>query len=177
MHEDSKMAPRGGSRIRYLLVMLVMFDTYCCARKFTATDWSICDSGVFKIEGVGLKPDHITRGTTAYFSVGAVSGGSLAVEGGSIDMSVQLAGIPVYRHTDDLCTKTTCPVEPGSSFQINYSRYFPLYTPPGSYTMKLQGVSDTGEKLFCIRIGFNVHFNAQNEQLHGGESEQRQSVV
>ena len=177
------MDTRGGMRIINLLLLVVTFasfDTYCCARKLqyiTTTDWSICDSGIFKIEGVGLKPDHITRGTTAYFSVGAISGGEQTVEGGSIDMSVQLAGIPVYSHTDDLCTKTACPVEPGSSFQINYSRHFPLYTPPGSYTMKLQGVSDTGEKLFCIRIGFHVHFNMQDEQLHGGQSKERQIVV
>eukprot|EP00890_Picochlorum_soloecismus_P006270 jgi/Picsp_1/6644/NSC_03987-R1_md-2-related lipid recognition domain-containing protein len=174
------MATRGGLRIRNLLLLLVTLDTYCCARKLhhlTSTDWSICDSGIFKIEGVGLKPDHITRGTTAYFSVGAISGGAQAVGGGTIDMSVQLAGIAVYSHTDDLCSKTSCPVEPGSSFQINYSRHFPFYTPPGSYTMKLQGFSDSGEKLFCIRIGFHVHFSQDNAQLRGGESEQRQSVV
>lgn len=168
------------SNLLLLVVTLGSLHTYCCARKLqylTATDWSICDSGSFKIDGVGLKPDHITRGTTAYFSVGAISGGEQAVEGGSIDMSVQLAGIPVYSHTDDLCSKTTCPVEPGASFQINYSRHFPLYTPPGAYTMKLQGVSDMGEKLFCIRIGFHVHFSMHDEQVHGGESEQFNQIV
>lgn len=140
-------------------------DAYLVNDKFSGTSedeftWQLCpdkeeEEYAFTITSVSLKPDRITRGTTAFFSIGAeFDSQGKTVESGSIDMSVYLHGIQVFSEQDDVCEKAHCPlVGDGSEFQINYARDFPIYTPPGRYRLKLDG-----HDLFCIDMYFTVHF-------------------
>lgn len=145
-------------------------------------DWSLCDIGLFDVHHVSLKPAQISRGTTAFFSIGATSRAGDVIEDGAIYMSVSLAGVPVHSEKDELCSKSRCPIEPKTAFQINYTRHFPLYTPPGSYEMKLQGVQG-GQMLFCLNIKFrvtffgDVHWVGRKERLGEGGSEGRSHDV
>ena len=122
-----------------------------------ATRWNFCERGIFQVEDVSLKPDHITRGTTAFFSIGAVSGSSTPVTAGKIGMKVSLAGLPVYMHEDDLCEHAHCPVEGGSSFQINYSR---KYTTRDIYDAVERDIDGRRSPVLC-----RYHFSCE---LSGG---------
>lgn len=44
-------------------------------------------------------------------------------------MSVQYMGIPIWVETDELCTKMSCPAQPGRIF-VKYDQNFPGITPP-----------------------------------------------
>jgi hypothetical protein len=117
------------------------------------------------IQNVTLLPARITRGSSAVFTIV-----STAVETdishvgdtGVVDMSVSLHGLQVFSEVDSLCDKTECPIpDDGSEFDIQYSRDFPIYTPPGRYHMELYGhFEDGGQRrdLFCIEMEFTVHF-------------------
>ena len=116
------------------------------------------------IQNVTLLPARITRGSSAVFKIVSTAGesdiGSVG-DTGEVDMSVSLHGILVFSQVDGLCDKTECPIPgDGREFTIQYSRDFPIYTPPGRYHMELYGhFEDGGQRkdLFCIEMDFTVH--------------------
>jgi len=158
----SQQGHRFGVGARELEALYGDTDAYLVNTKQTDASgddfsWQLCPDKeyAFTISSVSLKPDRIARGTTAFFSIGAeFKSEGKTVESGSIDMSVYLHGVQVFSEQDDVCEKAHCPlIGDGSEFQINYSRDFPIYTPPGRYRLKLDG-----HDLFCIDMYFTVHF-------------------
>lgn len=119
------------------------------------TEWKSCGQGTFTLENAVLTPDVITPGTTARFTISAKTSEAV-VDGGNIFMLVKLAGLPIYTQQDNLCSKTTCPLKQNSDAKIIYEQDFPVYTPPGTYSVLLSSKSSSGTDLFCVEITFSV---------------------
>ncbi|GAB4818513.1 hypothetical protein N2152v2_005559 [Parachlorella kessleri] len=67
---------------------------------------------------------------------------------------VTYAGLPIWTQNDDLCSKTSCPVNKGPAVVV-YQQAFPIFTPPGHYTVTLRGISKS-DLLFCVAVDFEV---------------------
>lgn len=116
--------------------------------------WTDCSSGhsAFKVSSVTLEPSPVKPGDTAQFSIKAESGKDVA--GGSVQMIVHYVGMPIWTQTDDLCDKAACPIKEGP-VEVKYTQPFPVITPPGSYTVTLDG-RDGDDRLFCVAVDFQV---------------------
>lgn len=128
----------------------------CILVSHTQARWSQCGQGAFQISDATLQPEEIYPGNSARFTIDALAGGN-DVSGGTIAMLVRLGGLPIYTQQDDLCTKTSCPIQKESNAQIIYEQSFPEFTPAGPYSVMLSGKSSTGEQLFCVVIAFQVN--------------------
>ncbi|KDD74907.1 hypothetical protein H632_c996p1 [Helicosporidium sp. ATCC 50920] len=119
-----------------------------------ALDWEDCGDAenAFAVSSVDLTPNPVNRGTKAHFAINGNS--TLNVDAGSISMTVRYLGFPIWYQTDNLCEKTTCPVQPGE-VEIIFDQLFPKFTPTGSYSLTLQG-SNGDQGLFCIKASFEV---------------------
>ncbi|KAL4441452.1 hypothetical protein ABPG77_001956 [Micractinium sp. CCAP 211/92] len=116
--------------------------------------WTDCASGpsTFKVSTVSLEPSPVKPGDTAQFSIKAESGKDVA--GGSVQMIVHYAGMPIWTQTDDLCEKAECPIKKGP-VEVKYTQPFPIITPPGSYSVTLDGHAGD-DQLFCVTVDFQV---------------------
>jgi hypothetical protein len=55
--------------------------------------------------------------------------GDVTVPSGTLDVSVQFMGTPIFETEWDLCGKTECPITPGD-LHIHYAQTLPPITPP-----------------------------------------------
>jgi hypothetical protein len=101
-----------------------------------ATDWKKCGQGEWKLQNVTLGPQHITPGTTARFVINAVSG-NIDVQAGHITMLVRLSGLPIYTQQDDLCSKTSCPIQSGAETKVAYEVRANAATPCHAYVLEV----------------------------------------
>ncbi|PRW51093.1 phosphatidylglycerol phosphatidylinositol transfer [Chlorella sorokiniana] len=136
------------TRPRLVLLLLVV------AAVGTHAEWKDCSTGptVFKVSDVTLDPNPVKPGDLAKFVIQAES--SKELRGGSVQMIVHYAGMPIWTQMDNLCDKADCPVKQGPT-QVRYSQLFPGITPPGSYTVTLDGHAGA-EQLFCVTVPFQV---------------------
>lgn len=77
------------------------------------------------------------------------------VTAGSIAMSVQYGGFPIWAQTDDLCAKMACPA-PAGAVTVTFQQLFPIITPPGNYVVTLRGADAAQQPLFCVAVDFAV---------------------
>ncbi|PSC77049.1 phosphatidylglycerol phosphatidylinositol transfer [Micractinium conductrix] len=119
-----------------------------------SSDWTDCSGGtaIWKVQHVTLEPSPVKPGDLAKFEIQADSGKDLG--GGTVQMIVHYAGMPIWTQTDNLCDKASCPIKKGPT-EVKYSQLFPTITPPGSYSVTLNGHSGE-DALFCVTIDFMV---------------------
>ncbi|CAO2820214.1 unnamed protein product [Amaranthus hypochondriacus] len=110
-----------------------------------------------KIYRVDISPNPVTRGRPATFSLSAFT--EKAILGGKLNIDVSYFGWHVYSDTHDLCTKISCPV-PAGDFVISHSQLLPVFTPPGSYSLKLKIVDANKLQLSCITFGVTITFGS-----------------
>jgi hypothetical protein len=130
------------------------------APSLSTTTWKTCGEGDFQVTAADLQPDTITPGTSATFTIDVVGGAKEVAGGAYVKMLVRLSGLPIYTQRVDLCSKTACPVASGAAAQLKFSQDFPVYTPPGSYTVTLVGHGEDGGQLFCVSIAFRVELRS-----------------
>lgn len=116
--------------------------------------WTDCASGptTFKVGSASLEPSPVKPGDTAQFLIKAESGADVAA--GTVQMIVHYAGMPIWTQMDDLCDKADCPIKKGP-VEVRYTQPFPIITPPGSYSVTLNGHAGN-EQLFCVTVDFQV---------------------
>ncbi|KAL4444205.1 hypothetical protein ABPG75_011942 [Micractinium tetrahymenae] len=116
--------------------------------------WTDCASGpsTFKVSSVTLEPSPVKPGDTAQFSIKAESGKDVGE--GSVQMIVHYADLPIWTQVDNLCDKADCPIQKGP-VEVKYTQPFPIITPPGSYSVTLNGRSGD-DQLFCVTVDFQV---------------------
>ncbi|CAO2825052.1 unnamed protein product [Amaranthus hypochondriacus] len=110
-----------------------------------------------KVKGVDIVPDPVKPGKEAVFSISASS--VEAISGGKVKINVAYFGLPVHSQTIDLCKETSCPVAAGD-FVLSHSQTLPIFTPPGSYTLKMTMESNNNHMLTCIKFDFSIGFGA-----------------
>ncbi|KAL4855366.1 Phosphatidylglycerol/phosphatidylinositol transfer protein [Chlorella vulgaris] len=139
---------------RHTLVFAAMLLLAAATAVPAAAEWSNCATGspVFSVSDVTLVPSPVKPGDTANFTIVAKS--AKAVGTGQVQMIVKYAGVPIWTQLDDLCDKAACPISAGPT-EVHYSQPFPAITPPGYYSVTLDGHAGT-EQLFCVRVDFQV---------------------
>ncbi|KMT04966.1 hypothetical protein BVRB_7g171300 [Beta vulgaris subsp. vulgaris] len=108
-----------------------------------------------KVEGIEMHPDPVVPGKEAIFSISASSVGALP--GGKVMIDVAYFGLHVHSETIDLCRETSCPVSAGD-FVLSHKQTLPIFTPPGSYTLKMRMQDSNNHLLTCITFGFTIGF-------------------
>jgi len=114
-------------------------------------DCSKVDS-LFKINALGFWPDPAIKNENSTVSFAYTNPGS-AISAGTAKYSYTYNFIPLTPTTADLCTQTTCPIEPGTYNQSSSST-FPDVT--GSLTIKLEWFDAAGKQLLCAQINTKV---------------------
>lgn len=94
--------------------VLVVCMLVICTPAFASMTWSSCSSSsaLCPVTKVTMSPDPAVRGQNVTFSV-TCNGHGPAVTGGTSTNVVYLFGIKVLSVTKELCSLTTCPIEPG----------------------------------------------------------------
>uniref|UniRef100_A0A7C8Z259 MD-2-related lipid-recognition domain-containing protein n=1 Tax=Opuntia streptacantha TaxID=393608 RepID=A0A7C8Z259_OPUST len=82
-----------------------------------------------------------------------------AISGGKLMIDVAYFGWHIHSEIHDLCTETSCPVSSGD-FVISHSQVLPGYTPPGSYTLKMDIMDKDKQQLSCISFDFSIGFGS-----------------
>ncbi|CAK9159069.1 unnamed protein product [Ilex paraguariensis] len=114
-------------------------------------------SYVVKVDGVEISPDPVVTGKPATFNISAstaqpISGGELAIE-------VSYMGIRVHKETHDLCAGRPCPISAGK-FVLSHTQTLPVFTPPGTYTLKMMMEDEKKRQLTCITFSFSIGFGS-----------------
>ncbi|KAJ7536368.1 hypothetical protein O6H91_12G066200 [Diphasiastrum complanatum] len=128
----------------------------CLLALCEASSWTPCDpNGHYKVivKDVNVIPDPVVAGSPATFEIPAYTSQNIA--GGKVVITVFYRGFPVHTELDDLCGKTSCPIEAGD-FIIRDSQVLPGYTPPGPYKIKLLVLGSYFDMLACTNIDFNI---------------------
>jgi len=68
---------------------------------------------------------------------------------------VSYRGVHIYQESDDLCKRTSCPVDVGALI-IHADQDLPPFTPPGPYKLQIQASDESGAALLCIAISFDI---------------------
>ncbi|GBG63063.1 hypothetical protein CBR_g36548 [Chara braunii] len=77
------------------------------------------------------------------------------ISGGFVTVNVYFHGILVHSEKDDLCDKTSCPVQIGD-FVFRNKQDLPWFTPPGPYMVKLTAYDRDATLLFCAEVKFRI---------------------
>ncbi|CAL0316896.1 unnamed protein product [Lupinus luteus] len=112
-----------------------------------------------KVKGVEISPEPIARGQPTTFSISATTGEALS--GGKLVIDVSYFGWHIHSETHDLCEETSCPVSDGD-FVIAHSQVLPIFTPPGSYSLKLRLYDGKRHEKTCITFGFSIGFGSDS---------------
>ncbi|XP_021771255.1 putative phosphatidylglycerol/phosphatidylinositol transfer protein DDB_G0282179 [Chenopodium quinoa] len=148
--------------MRYTAITLILLSLllFILSPSAHATDIRYCDKKTdyeVKVHGVEISPDPVARGQPATFSIAASAGN--AISGGKLDLDVAYFGWHVHSETRDLCTETSCPVSTGD-FVISHSQVLPIFTPPGSYTLKMKILDANKRQLSCVAFDFSIGFGS-----------------
>jgi len=124
---------------------------------FASMTWSSCSSSsaLCPVTKVTMSPDPAVRGQNVTFSV-TCNGHGPAVTGGTSTNVVYLFGIKVLSVTKELCSLTTCPIEPGVQ-TVTGSMVVPSITPTGEpLKMVMTNTDQTGAQLNCVDVNYEV---------------------
>ncbi|XP_021715650.1 putative phosphatidylglycerol/phosphatidylinositol transfer protein DDB_G0282179 [Chenopodium quinoa] len=108
-----------------------------------------------EVKGVEFNPDPVVPGKEAVFSISASSAG--VISEGEVMIDVSYFGLHVHSETIDLCQETSCPI-PAGDFVLSHKQTLPIFTPPGSYTLKLRIRDSSDQLLTCGSFGFKIGF-------------------
>ncbi|XVE59690.1 hypothetical protein DITRI_Ditri05aG0066100 [Diplodiscus trichospermus] len=125
-----------------------------------ATDFKYCDNEgnyVVKVDGVNISPNPVVRGKPATFTISASTGQTIS--GGKAVIDVSYFGIHIRQETHQLCEETSCPIAVGK-FVLSHKQVLPVFTPPGSYTLKMTLSGEGISELTCITFNFKIGFGA-----------------
>ncbi|KAJ9527605.1 hypothetical protein QJQ45_025877 [Haematococcus lacustris] len=107
---------------------------------------------------------------------------SLAVPAGAVEIQVSFSGIQIYSESQDLCSKTACPVPPGP-VTINIVEDLPPIAPPvseaqdqlqgtaytsplsGDYGLRVIGTDAAGNELMCLDVDFELVLPSESTSL------------
>ncbi|CAA7016145.1 unnamed protein product [Microthlaspi erraticum] len=126
-----------------------------------ATDVHYCDKNEdyeVKVQGVDILPYPISRGEETTFSFSATNTDNV-ITSGKLDIEVSYFGWRIHSESHDLCKKTNCPVAIGD-FLVAHSQALPIFTPPGTYSLKMKMVDGKKKELTCIKFSFDVGFGS-----------------
>ncbi|XP_050234971.1 uncharacterized protein LOC126683175 [Mercurialis annua] len=138
--------------------LLILFAIHLFFSFAQATHFKYCDkkdSYAIKVQGVDISPDPVLPGKPATFNISAST--SQSVAGGKVEIAVSFFSVHVHSETRDLCEDIPCPIAAGS-FVLSHSQTLPVFTPPGSYTLKMTMIDGNGQELSCISFNFKIHF-------------------
>ncbi|XP_008801657.1 putative phosphatidylglycerol/phosphatidylinositol transfer protein DDB_G0282179 [Phoenix dactylifera] len=147
------MAARFGLLPALFLAFCLLFSSAALASSV-----EYCKKGAdyaVKVSGVDISPDPIARGKPATFTISAYTVN--AITEGKLVINVKYFGLNVYEETHDLCKETSCPVSTGA-FKISHKQTLPIFTPPGSYTLRMTMMGEDGKQLTCITFDFYIGF-------------------
>ncbi|PKI73339.1 hypothetical protein CRG98_006277 [Punica granatum] len=95
----------------------------------------------------------LTQATTIKYCGRALSGGKVVIH-------VIYFGIQVHTETHDICDEVSCPISMGD-FVLSHTETLPVFTPPGTYTLRITMVDANKEQLTCISFNFKIGFGLQ----------------
>ncbi|KMZ62199.1 putative Phosphatidylglycerol/phosphatidylinositol transfer protein [Zostera marina] len=138
--------------------LLVVLIASVLSSQAQATDVNYCDDEKYAVQvyGVDIDPDPVKRGKTATFSISL--GSETKITKGKMLIDVEYFGFNVHEETYDLCEKTQCPIL--GDFVVSHSQSLPIFTPPGTYTLKMKMYGDDEKLLTCINFDFSIGFFA-----------------
>ncbi|GMI94678.1 hypothetical protein like AT3G11780 [Hibiscus trionum] len=120
-----------------------------------ATYFQYCDTEanyVAKVSGIDISPNPVVRGKPATFNISASTG--KAISGGKAVIDVYYFGVHIHQEIHPLCEETSCPIAVGN-FVLSHNQVLPGFTPPGSYTLRMNLFGD-GDSITCISFGFKI---------------------
>ncbi|XP_031400683.1 putative phosphatidylglycerol/phosphatidylinositol transfer protein DDB_G0282179 [Punica granatum] len=126
-----------------------------------ATTIKYCDNSgdyVVKVNDVRISPNPVIAGKPASFDISASAGRALS--GGKVVIHVIYFGIQVHTETHDICDEVSCPISMGD-FVLSHTETLPVFTPPGTYTLRITMVDANKEQLTCISFNFKIGFGLQ----------------
>ena len=109
-------------------------------------------TSLFKFNALGFWPDPAIKNENSTISFAYTTPGP-TVTAGTAKYSYTYNFIPLSPTTTDLCTQTTCPIEPGTYNQSSSST-FPDVS--GSLTIKVEWFNPDGAQLLCAQINTKV---------------------
>lgn len=140
------------------LIAVLMVSLCLIAPLTHATDVTYCTRKGYAVmvHGVEINPNPVIRGEEAKFSISATTEAPLT--GGKLIIEVSYFGIHIHTEEHDLCEETSCPVSSGD-FVISHSQVLPIFTPPGSYKLKMR-LKDGDVELTCISFSFTITYGS-----------------
>ncbi|GBG67941.1 hypothetical protein CBR_g1060 [Chara braunii] len=138
-----------------LLLLLTCLSLSAAQCVMGAATWGPCGEKdvPVTVKGVVVTPDPPVRGSAFSFELPATS--NRVITGGYVKVFVFFHGVPVHLEEDDLCEKTSCPVQIGD-FVFRNAQDLPGVTPPGPYMVKVSAFDENDEPLFCTKIRFMI---------------------
>ncbi|ESQ45956.1 hypothetical protein EUTSA_v10010794mg [Eutrema salsugineum] len=135
--------------------LLLLLFTLFLLPSLLATSFRSCDKRLdpVKVKGVEISPDPVVSGKPATFKISGSTDEDIS--GGKVVISVSFVGVHIHTETHDLCNETSCPIAPGS-FVLSHSQTLPVFTPPGTYTLKMTMNDKNGKQLSCISFKFKI---------------------
>merc|ERR1712046_129342 len=137
------------------LSLVLLACTLACSLVCTnALDWRYCEGEEWeaKVHNVSMSPDPARAGGEINIIIDGKIGRE--VQGGELDLKVLFHGIPVYKETDDLCDRTSCPAN--GDWIINAKQKLPKFALPGKYELQVNAMDSESSNLVCLVFGINI---------------------
>ncbi|KAJ9525874.1 hypothetical protein QJQ45_009250 [Haematococcus lacustris] len=118
--------------------------------------------GPIAVSDVTLTPDPPVIGCVKTFQL--IAGHQCNIPAGAVEIQVSFSGIQIYSESQDLCSKTACPVPPGP-VTINIVEDLPPIAPPGDYGLRVIGTDAAGNELMCLDVDFELVLPSESTSL------------
>merc|ERR1711916_138865 len=116
------------------------------------TQCSGVDSKV-TVSAVDATPFPPTPGQSATVTVSGTS--SVDITDGDYTLTVSLGGFPFQTLTGKVCDLVSCPVKAGD-IKLSKSLDIPSIAPPGTYGVKVDAKSGSGDDLVCVDLTVTI---------------------
>ena len=103
---------------------------------------------------ITLSPDPVVVGADGVFSIEG-DNPKTTIEGGTLEVKVGTANLPLVDTTIDICELTSCPIKPGP-IDVVTKQPFPAFLPPLTLSGRVEGKDTSGTSLFCVDLSFQI---------------------
>ncbi len=78
------------------------------------------------------------------------------IHGGEIRFSAFFHSVRLYSGKEDLCLRSRCPSHSDGRFRYKATERLPVFTPPGSYHLRVNVKDDRGDEVVCLKTKLHL---------------------
>jgi len=148
------------------VISCLLVGALCAPSRTFSQPFTSCnkDGDRGTVDTIEITPYPLVRGKDAVITYTGTLGSGAPVTGGKGVLNLYKGVLQIYSETKDICTVTTCPVQPGA-ITGSLTQSVPWITPPGTYASKMILTDQDGQELNCVATNVQIVSPSMEEMV------------